>query len=266
MGKDPAFLFYPGDYLRDTQCLSPAAQVAYDRIMCEHMRNICISHAQLKFFTKRLTDDEREEVMAVLKQVDGCFQIEWVAESICKRKDYSRSRSENRKGKPKDHMLNISSSYDNHMENENENENESVDVTETGIARIEKKETAIAIRNDYTAFVQMMQEVTGREFKGCEISQSQFAARIKDGYTMEDFRRAATNAAATDFHREKNLRYLTPEFITRPDKLETYRTDTPAGSLQDASRKINRTQTVGEVTQSTARAAAMIEAKRNQIT
>ena len=126
MAKDPAFLFYPGDYLRDTQCLSPAAQVAYDRIMCEHMRNICISHAQLKFFTKRLTDDEREEVMAVLKEVDGCFQIEWVAESICKRKDYSESRRKNRSAKSKLHMSHISSTYVEHMENENENENEDI--------------------------------------------------------------------------------------------------------------------------------------------
>ena len=147
MAKDPAFLFYPGDYLRDTQCLSPAAQVAYDRIMCEHMRNICISHAQLKFFTKRLTDDEREEVMAVLKEVDGCFQIEWVSESICKRKDYSESRRKNRSAKSKLHMSHISSTYVEHMENENENENENKDVSEKGIALIQKKETAIAPRN-----------------------------------------------------------------------------------------------------------------------
>jgi hypothetical protein len=147
MAKDPAFLFYPGDYLRDTQCLSPAAQVAYDRIMCEHMRNICISHAQLKFFTKRLTDDEREEVMAVLKEADGCFQIEWVAESICKRKDYSESRRKNRTSKPKNDVSHISSTYDNHMENENEIVNEDEVVTETGIARIEKNQTAIAPRN-----------------------------------------------------------------------------------------------------------------------
>ena len=65
MAKDPAFLFYPGDYLRDTQTMSEGTQVAYDRIMCEHMRNICISKKQLKFFTKRLSEDEIEELMMV---------------------------------------------------------------------------------------------------------------------------------------------------------------------------------------------------------
>jgi hypothetical protein len=111
MSKDPAFLFYPGDYLRDTQCLSEVVQVAYDRIMCEHMRNICISQQQLNFFTKKLNADEKAELLMVLEKVDGGFQIGWVAESICKRRDYSQSRSENRKGKGKK----ISSSYDNHM-------------------------------------------------------------------------------------------------------------------------------------------------------
>lgn len=121
MAKDPAFLFYPGDYLRDTQCLSESVQVAYDRIMCEHMRNICISQQQLNFFTKRLSEDEKSELEMVLTKVEGGFQIAWVAESICKRKAYSSSRSENRKGKPKEDMNNISDTYVEHMVNENEN-------------------------------------------------------------------------------------------------------------------------------------------------
>ncbi|HUX54236.1 MAG TPA: hypothetical protein VMV56_07475, partial [Williamwhitmania sp.] len=78
MGKDPAFLFYPGDYLRDTQLLSEAAQVAYDRIMCEHMRNICITQHQLNFLTKRLKKDEREHFFTLLIKIDGGYQIEWV--------------------------------------------------------------------------------------------------------------------------------------------------------------------------------------------
>jgi hypothetical protein len=83
MAKDPAFLFYPGDYLRDTQCLSEKAQVAYDRIMCEHMRNICkdvskigITKDKLNFFTKRLSDDEKNDLMNVLIKINTIYQIE----------------------------------------------------------------------------------------------------------------------------------------------------------------------------------------------
>lgn len=117
MAKDPAFLFYPGDYLRDTQCLSEKVQVSYDRIMCEHMRNICISQEQLNFFTKRLNLEEKQELAMVLTKVEGGYQIDWVVESICKRRKYSKSRSDNRKGK----KANISLSYDPHMEIENVN-------------------------------------------------------------------------------------------------------------------------------------------------
>lgn len=115
---DPAFLFYPGDYLRDTQCLSEQVQVAYDRIMCEHMRNICISQKQLNFFTKKLSAHEKEELEMVLTKVDGGFQIQWVAESICKRRDYSESRRKNRSSK----SAKTSSTHDKHMEIENEDE------------------------------------------------------------------------------------------------------------------------------------------------
>lgn len=124
MAKDPAFLFYPGDYLRDTQCLSDKAQVAYDRIMCEHMRNISldminitVSQERVNFFIKRLSYDEKEEIFHVLKKIDGNYQIEWVAESICKRKSYSDSRAKNRSKNQVEDMK----TYDNHMENENEN-------------------------------------------------------------------------------------------------------------------------------------------------
>ncbi len=117
--KDPAFLFYPGDYLRDTQNFTEHQQVAYDRIMCEHMRNICITQAQLNFFTKRLNPEEKKELLFYLKQINGGYQIEWVAESIEKRRVYSESRRHNKEGKNK----NICLSHDEHMENEIENEN-----------------------------------------------------------------------------------------------------------------------------------------------
>jgi hypothetical protein len=120
MSKDPGFIFYPGDYLRDTQTLSEKAQVAYDRIICEHMRNICITQQQLKFFTKRLNQEETDELMFVLSEVEGGFCIEWVADSINKRRAYSESRRQNRSPKKKKDMNNISSTYDKHMEDEDE--------------------------------------------------------------------------------------------------------------------------------------------------
>jgi len=119
MGKDPAFLFSPGDYLRDTQCLSEKTQVAYDKIMCEQRRKIYIPERLFSLFTKGLTRDEVEELkLIVLKNKDG-YYIPWVTESIIKRTAYSESRRKNRRKKESKDML----TYDKHMENENENEN-----------------------------------------------------------------------------------------------------------------------------------------------
>ena len=121
MAKDPAFLFYPGDYLRDTQMMDENTQVAYDRIMCEHMRNICITQQQLNFITKRLDESQKVGLMMTLEKVNGGFHIPWVAESITKRKAYSESRRKNREGNSPEDML----TYDTHMENEIENKKES---------------------------------------------------------------------------------------------------------------------------------------------
>jgi len=140
MAKDFAFLFKPGDYLRDTQCLSEKAQVAYDRIMCEHMRNICITKTQLNFFTKRLNPDELNELMFTLNQVNGGYEIEWVAESIRERINYSDSRRKNREGKSKKHMKTCVK----HMEDESEGE----DINKDGIEK-EGKEQFEIFRKSY---------------------------------------------------------------------------------------------------------------------
>lgn len=112
----PGFYFYPGDYLRDTQNLSEKSQVAYDRIMCEHMRNVCISKQQLNFFTKRLTEEEKKELEMVLTETSEGFQITWVAESVSKSKAYSDSRKKNRESKQKEDVSDICATHVEHME------------------------------------------------------------------------------------------------------------------------------------------------------
>ena len=118
MAKDFAFMFMPGDYLRDTQCLSEKTQVAYDRIMCEHMRNICISQSQLDFFAKRLNGEEKSELLRVVIKSDIGYYIELVSESINKRRSYIESRRKNRGGKQEEDVIDISKSYVPHMEDE----------------------------------------------------------------------------------------------------------------------------------------------------
>jgi len=131
MARKPGFTFYPGDYLRDTQNLSAESQTAYDRIMCEHMRNICITQKQLEFFTKRLTPDQKEELAMVLTKVEEGYQIEWVADSIMKYNRFCESRAKNRTGKTKKQVKNTSKSLVPHLEDEIDNEDEDINTGST---------------------------------------------------------------------------------------------------------------------------------------
>ena len=179
MSKDPAFLFYPGDYLRDTQCLSEKAQVAYDRIICEHMRNICIRQQQLNFFTKRLSEEEKEELMMVLTKIGGGYCVDWVVASIEKRRAYSESRKQNRAGKTKEHML----TYDLHMENEIEIEKEST-------SEIEITNKNNLPKNFVLDVINYLNEKLGSSFKPTSKNTIQhIRARYNEGYRIEDFKK-----------------------------------------------------------------------------
>lgn len=125
MSKDPAFLFYPGDYLADIQLLNINARSVYTNIMCamikytdEHMSNICVGQTVFDLLTKNLTEEEKKELLSVVDKTEKGYQIYWVAASIAKRKSYIISRSKNRNK----HMINICKTYDRHMEIEIEKE------------------------------------------------------------------------------------------------------------------------------------------------
>ena len=192
MAQDPAFLFYPGDYLRDTQCLSENVQVAYDRIMCEHMRNICISQSQLKFFTKKLNESEIEELKNVLTEENGNYMIKWVAESINKRRDYSDSRRKNRAKKTKEDMCNISKTYDEHMENEIENVNEIKNVIKNEKPKNSKQEKKP--ESEFPEYKESMQAYHDFYKSRTGVNPS---IKAQDGKALKDlilhFRQMATN-------------------------------------------------------------------------
>lgn len=80
-------------------------------------------------------------------------------------------------------------------------------------------------RGEY--FIQLFNNLKGTDGKpaGYKLNdkvKKQLNARIKEGYTSKDFEKAITNCKRDPYHRENGLKYLTPEFITRPDKLELY--------------------------------------------
>lgn len=128
MSKDPAFLFYSSDFLTGTMFLSDEQTGRFIKLLCvqhqkgrlseKHMLNICKTY-----------DKDIFEMFE--KDSDGLFYNERLEQEHNRRKSYSESRRSNRTKKKKD-IINISKTYDNHMETET--------VTETiteNIAEIE---------------------------------------------------------------------------------------------------------------------------------
>jgi hypothetical protein len=123
MAKDPAFLFYSSDFLSGTFTMSNEQVGKYIRLLClqhqkgglseKDMLNICQSYD--------------EDIFNKFAKKDSLFINVRLADESEKRKKFTESRKNNRKGNKltthDNHMNNICETHVEHMENENENEN-----------------------------------------------------------------------------------------------------------------------------------------------
>jgi uncharacterized phage protein (TIGR02220 family) len=86
------------------------------------------------------------------------------------------------------------------------------------------KESKVKVNKDKEIhpFIELFNLITGKNFRILNKKVlGQYNARIKEGYTDEDFKKAINNCKNNKHHLE-NPHFLTPEFITRSDKLEMY--------------------------------------------
>lgn len=94
----------------------------------------------------------------------------------------------------------------------------------------------LGIDEKYKFYVDMINQIGSRAFKYSDNkAKNQFKARIMEGYTGEDFKKAIIAAYSDEYHKETRFKYLTPEFLTRSDKLEKYR---ELGEGADISNKL----------------------------
>jgi uncharacterized phage protein (TIGR02220 family) len=90
----------------------------------------------------------------------------------------------------------------------------------------EVKEIQPKVVIDWSALLKQFNELVGRSHKlVTEKAKRQLLARLKDGYTKQDIWNAIQNCYNDEYHKETNHKYLTLEFISRPDKMERYSTD-----------------------------------------
>ena len=88
----------------------------------------------------------------------------------------------------------------------------------------ERKEEKEEINNiNFDKLLSFLNSKTGRNFKIInEPTKKKYDARLKEGYTKDDILKAISNALQSDYHKENNFKYLTPEFFSRADKLNLY--------------------------------------------
>lgn len=81
----------------------------------------------------------------------------------------------------------------------------------------------------YAEFVSEFNRISGGSFRGDQKSERQFNARLKT-YTKEEILTAAENAAKDKYlmgDNDRGVKYLTPEYITREDKIERWLNNKP---------------------------------------
>ena len=92
---------------------------------------------------------------------------------------------------------------------------------EEGKERKEEKEELNTINFD--KLLLFLNYQTKRNFKVInEATKKKYRARIKEGYTSKDIANAIENAVNSDYHKENNFTYLTPEFFSRAETLDKY--------------------------------------------
>lgn len=91
---------------------------------------------------------------------------------------------------------------------------------------------------DFQSLLLVFNKITGKKMKVMnDKAKKQFRARLRDGYSKQDIMKAIKNCFDDDFHKA-NPKYLTPEFISRPDKFEKYvNVDGTDGTPEDLALK-----------------------------
>ena len=169
MAKDPAFLFYTNDFISGTQFFTDEQVGIYIRLLCAQHRHGRLSEKHMMHICKTY---DKDIFSKFTKDSDGNWYNERLESEIVKRKNYSESRSKNRKSEK-----NICQSYVQHMENENENiDNNKNGIVKNPVQKLNHSAIEIAQRTYYNVKRKKIEP-----FQVQEIYQTFIDLNYKDG-------------------------------------------------------------------------------------
>lgn len=130
MAKDPAFLFYPGDYISGTMHLDFECKGAYmDLLMLQFQKDHMTIH-MIKHVLGHKFDHIWSQISDKFKEKDGKFWNERLRVEKEKRSSFCKSRKKNREG-----VKDMTTHMCKHMEDE--------DINSINVVNSEKKEVEI---------------------------------------------------------------------------------------------------------------------------
>lgn len=131
MAKDPAFLFYPGDFMQGTQTFTREEKGAYLDLLILQFNE---GHMSIDL-VRRCLNGDFERLWPFLQKKfetdkDGFFFNKRLDEEKIKRANYTASRRKNLESNP-----DMATHMDNHMPEHMENENKDKDIIVVGIEK-----------------------------------------------------------------------------------------------------------------------------------
>ena len=137
-----------------------------------------------------------------------------------------RVKSQNEKGHWEwDYILHSAPSNpaDENRPTENHTTENHTNINKTDIIKKDNNNTINSNNINFDKLLSFINSKTGRNFKVInERTKKKYNARLKEGYTKQDILDAVSNSIKSDFHKEKNFKYLTPEFFSRSETLDKY--------------------------------------------
>lgn len=231
MAKDPAFLFYSGDFLTGTYLMEDAEVGRYIRLLCLQHRKGRLT--KLDFF-KIAKPEDTDLISKFLIDKKGLYYNEKLENEINRRVNYCESRRNNRKNHNK-HTNNICNSYVERMETETETET----ITENKDMHACNKKAKQVL--DY------LNEKANKAFRYSKTSLSPIIARLKEfqkikGYentTDVDWFCAVIDKKCAKWLGDPKMDiYLRPETLFNKTKFEGYISEI----LTDLKREVNNVQ------------------------
>jgi len=105
------------------------------------------------------------------------------------------------------------------------------EIVSPPIAKIAVNDTVTVTVNDinnkeninFSDLLIFINSTLGKKYKVVNKAvQQKYNARLKDGYTKEDFKSAIINASKDPYHKENNFKYLTVEYFSRSRTLDLH--------------------------------------------